>query len=417
MGMNKLFSVFGLCLILCFFPKGDTIIKRTLVKGKEQETTLKDIVIEKETFREIKCSYQGGTMTIVPADVIKIIRDKSTEYASAERSYASGKYKEALTHYTRAKSNNDWAYQHCLFYIGECYRRESQHADAIKSYEDLLEKFSETVHIPQVYFCLAECHSSKQKPNWEQAYYYYNQAANIAVEMKQIQDRLRAIYGMASIQEKQNRISEARQHYEEIILYGKEHPNWLFRAKIKKSFCLLKQKQEEEAKKNLMELLDEVPVTNRNVLGGIYLGLGDYWMAKDAKKGLLCYLRVLLQYRDEEEYTVAAYRKAAICLDTLKERYIFSIEIQYQGDLSKQTIPENIRNIFQEKSFSLEKTDTIKLKKQNNNWLIIDNNQQIKYSIIKQGNELKIYQQNIEYKLRAEQLRRELQQQYPQWKH
>lgn len=402
-------------LLLAISVCADTIV----LKGSKKERN--NVIIREETYKHVVFSEKNAPTsraTIPTRDVVEIIYEEIPPYFTrAENLFQVGKYADAAKAYQSLVKQEGWTQQHCMFKIGECHYMQGDYKKAIKQYNSLLDEFRETVYLLETQFRLGDSYVASQNPDWGKSYSHYSKAAAVAGEIKDDRERLRAIYKMGWCREQEASLDKAIESYDQLVRSSNEYPGWQHTGKLRKAHCLLKQQKYEDAKKMLLALGREE--ADNKILGGIYAGLGHYYLdaKRDKERALMCYLRVILMYPDEDEYAATAYQKAASCLDDLQEQLLFDIEAneKYQSTLNNEEVPKGLRKEFENRGYSLENI-SVKVKKENEKWFFHDKRNEPRYSVAQDGNRLQISRHNPQYQAQARQMRGVLKQKYPEWK-
>lgn len=286
----------------------------------------RNVIVKKETYTKIYYYFQidpqKKQQSIPISQVVEVIRDdeKNLDYKSAQDFFKEKQYVQAIGAYKNAAAYQDWTEQHALFKLAQCYYLQKNVNKAIASFNALLKKFPDSLYAPQAHDSLGECYVYQKK--LDDASREWKRASDIYQEIKKDGEWMEVMYKLGGLKQKQNRAGDATLIYQKMIEKGDKYPEWKQRATLRLSLSLLQKKgQEEKAKANLLNILRRSGKEERDLLGGIYVGLGHYYFNKqDTKNALLCYLRVVLLYPEDDDYSITAYEKAAYCFDLLKDK-------------------------------------------------------------------------------------------------
>lgn len=386
-------------------------------KGSSEIGVKEDVVIERETYREVQFLLKGSRsarMRLPISEVVEIsYKDTPYEYKTGEQLFSAGNYKTALKSYLRLRNTKGPLQQHCLFKAALCYQNMRVYSRALKLYTGLVNTNPDTRHLLEAQFNMAECFLRLSRPNRGKAYAAYRRASSVAREIGDVARQLQALYEMGRLQERGGKLDTSIQHYDEMSRNAREYPDWLYRAQVRKAHCLLRKKEHEDAKTILLDLSKQVPEKSRPIWGGIYTGLGHYWsLRNDKQKALLCYLRVIFRYSDEDEYAESAYKHAASCLEELEKQLLFSLSSGYRTTLDREEISDELRREFAGKKSSLSYRAAIKTQKKGKNWVIEDPEQPFQYAVEYTGRDLRVYRHYPQYRGQAQQMRAYLRERY-----
>ena len=80
------------------------------------------------------------------------------------------------------------------------------------------------------------------------------------------------------------------------------------------------------------------------------------------------------------------------------EMLLFNVELKYQTDLNRGTLPDELRQAFKRNKIVLSRNVKVSLEKEDSEWLIVDKNNDRVYTVKRDGDRLNIYDDEIVYK-------------------
>ena len=311
-----------LAVMLIMVPSlvySDTII---LKKGKGER---KNVVIVRETFAKIEYRFRfkdtlSPLQMLHSKDVAAIKRDNTPfNYQSAEKLKQQGLYPQALKEYQTVLRMRDWSEQHCRYNIALCHQKMQAYDQAVRDYQLLLKKFPDTYYKAMAYFNIGICHQQAGRKRY--AYRAFARAAGYYRQLEDYGQWVEANYWQGVILHHAKKYQPAIGKYKAALSRAAARPELSNDIQLQIGHCLLKIQRHASAKNIFLGLIKNSSPSKRNLMSGAYFGLGECYLARQQiEAALLCFLRVVMLYQTDNEYTRDAYQQAADCCQLLQSK-------------------------------------------------------------------------------------------------
>ncbi len=300
-------------------------------KGKKASRFFMDVEISRITYSTVYFKYMDSGMRKAGAQEEKLsnIKEivftyKPSSYMRAEEDERRGMYKQAIKYYEKALKERKaaaWVPQYCYYNIAQCYLRMGKRAEAMKSFQALLKKESDSRFYGETYTAMARIHVS---------------LGDTAAAMSAL-DTLIATAGRTELSdewgyqaklekagflENQSKTGPALRLYQGVASdSGSSYPGISRMAKLGEARCLQKEGKAAQSRTILKQVLQSAGSEEMEILAGAYNGIGGYHVSKgEWKDALLAYLRVVTLYEGVQSQMPEALFNSAKCFHVLSDQ-------------------------------------------------------------------------------------------------
>ena len=294
--------------------------------------SLSNIKVNQDTWIVVE-AQKFQVKTPIPAYKVKTVVYASAPelYRVAQQAAEEGDYEKALKALilTLKKDGEKYAwFKQYLFYdIARYYvkrRAEGDYEKARGYLDQLMTEVKDSRFLPDALLLYADTCFMEGK-DFEAARKAYEKAREQLTAMSRqvsgphveyLEERaLTADYKVGECLSLLKRYGEAKSVYSGVAARSRKYPRVLYLALLGGAQALWQEGQVDEALKAFAELIEKAEIAGtRDILAGAYAGLGDcYFGKKDFEVARWNYLKVAVQFFDNEEYAAKSLYRVGLC--------------------------------------------------------------------------------------------------------